>query len=673
MCRTAPWTLAFASLVVLAAIAGSPRSSGGVETQDLQKKEAPKAAEPTKEAAKPDDKATLEFRVLATKKHDAEAIEKAIAPDGFKNPPMGFRWAPVSDNSVVANIPTAIVRDESGEGGKAHKYVLVKLDRQNVTETDLARLSRIQDEQIKPAIQFELTPSGGRRFGRLTREHLPEDGGVFRHYLAVILDGTVRSVPVIVSEVPHSGVIQGLGTDDVDRLITRLKNASIDAKAYEDSLKQFQDAKLGLFVRWGPFASLGKGEWVMDNDKMPLADYEKLAAKFNPDQFNADAWVKAVKDAGAKYLTVSVKDHDGFCLYDSRLTKYDIVDTSTYGKDPIKPLADACRKGSIRLVFAYSLLDWHHPDYFPRGKSGHSAGREEKGDWKSYVSYYQGQLRELCINYGDIGGIWLDGWWDRPDADWDLDTTYRMIHELQPGALVANNHQRGPFPCEDFLTSEAGVSADSPSAATTTGPAKDLPREIYLSLNNSRAYVERDKNYKKAEQLIQTLVQSVGQGSNLLLNVGIKPDGTWPAEATERLTEVGKWLAKNGDSIYGTRRGPITQQPWGTSVRKDDVVYLHILKPAEKVVFPMSDSYDFGFAELFGGRKAQGFGYSKSRLTGTIDGKEIKDASATIHLSTEARTPIDTIVVLKPAGAKPEEPKKEVPAKKAEVPAKAAQ
>ena len=122
-----------------------------------------------------------------------------------------------------------------------------------------------------------------------------------------------------------------------------------------------------------------------------------------------------------KYITVTSKHHDGFCMFDSKLTRYDIVDATPYGKDPLKALADACHKQGLKLFFYYSLLDWHHPDYFPRGRTGQAAGRAEKGDWKRYVAYYQGQVRELCTNYGEIGGIWFDGWWDRPEADWDLE------------------------------------------------------------------------------------------------------------------------------------------------------------------------------------------------------------------------------------------------------------
>src|SRR5689334_14404502 len=156
------------------------------------------------------------------------------------------------------------------------------------------------------------------------------------------------------------------------------------------SRRWFQDAKFGMFVHWGVYSLLGKGEWVMTNDKIPIAEYEKLPPRFNPVKFDADEWVKLAKAAGMKYITITSKHHDGFCMYDSKLTAYDMVDATPYGKDPMKALAAACHKQGIKLFFYYSLLDWHHPDYFPRGKTGGATGREEKGNWESYVAYYQG-------------------------------------------------------------------------------------------------------------------------------------------------------------------------------------------------------------------------------------------------------------------------------------------
>ena len=397
----------------------------------------------------------------------------------------------------------------------------------------------------------------------------------------------------------------------------------------------YQDAKFGLFVHWGVYSLLGKGEWVMNNDKLPVREYEKLPPRFNPVKFDADEWVKLAKAAGMKYITITSKHHDGFCMYESRLTTYDIVDATPYGKDPLKALATACQRQGIKLFFYYSLLDWHHPDYFPRGKTGHASGREEQGEWKKYVAYYQGQVRELCTNYGEIGGIWFDGWWDRPDADWDLAGTYRMIHELQPGALVGNNHHVAPFPGEDFQMFEQDLPGENSAGFNKAGVTSGLPLETCLTMNQSWGYNARDKNFKSPEQVIHALLGAAGRGANLLLNVGPRPDGTIGPEFSERLMAVGKWLETNGSTIYGTRRGPIGPEAWGVSTIKATKplnVYMHVLKPAGSLSLPKTlDSF-------------AAFEFGKTTPLKLVQ----KGEALELALPESARTPIDTIIVLTP-------------------------
>jgi alpha-L-fucosidase len=171
----------------------------------------------------------------------------------------------------------------------------------------------------------------------------------------------------------------------------------------------FQNARFGLFVHWGVYSVLGDGEWVMNNRKIPAADYEKLPAQFNPVAFDAVEWVALAKAAGMKYITITSKHHDGFAMFDSKVSDYNIVSRTPYGKDVLKALADECRKQGLKLFFYYSQLDWHHPDYMPRGRTGLDAGRPDQGEWSRYIEYMNGQLRELLTHYGDIGGIWFDG------------------------------------------------------------------------------------------------------------------------------------------------------------------------------------------------------------------------------------------------------------------------
>ena len=315
----------------------------------------------------------------------------------------------------------------------------------------------------------------------------------------------------------------------------------------------------------------------------------KASPRFNPTEFDAQRWVKAVKEGGQKYLVITAKPHDGFALFDTALSRYDIVDATPYGKDPLKDLADACHQHGIKLFFYYSLLDWHHPDYYPRGKTGRHAGREDRGDWSRYVAYYQGQVRELCTQYGEIGGFLFDGGWDRPDADWDLEGTYKIVHDLQPGALVGNNHSGPPRPGEDFqIVDRDRPGGDKVGAMLST----TLPRVTCLTLSGSSGPGPGGDDSKNPAPIIHELLGAAGQGANLLLNVAARPEGTLGAEFTERLAEAGKWLDQNGATVYGTRRGPVPTQPWGVSVSKPGsgselgAIYLHVIKPEIPVRLP---------------------------------------------------------------------------------------
>jgi alpha-L-fucosidase len=339
----------------------------------------------------------------------------------------------------------------------------------------------------------------------------------------------------------------------------------------------FQDAKFGLFVHWGVYSVLADGEWVMHNRRLPVASYEKLPGLFNPTEFDAAEWVGLVKAAGMKYITITSKHHDGFAMFDSKVSDYDIVERTPYRKDVLKLLADECRKQGIKLFFYHSQLDWHHPDYFPRGRTGGDAGRPPQGDWYRYLDYMDGQLKELLTGYGEIGGIWFDGWWDRPDADWRLDKTYRMIHELQPAVLIGSNHHLKPFPGEDFQMFEKDLPGGRNSDFNKESEIGQLPLETCETMNNSWGFNLSDRRHKSTRDLVHYLVRAAGHDANFLLNVGPMPNGKIQPEHVERLKEIGAWLAAHGESVYGTRGGPISPRPWGVTTRKGDTVYVHVL------------------------------------------------------------------------------------------------
>ena len=351
-----------------------------------------------------------------------------------------------------------------------------------------------------------------------------------------------------------------------------------------EARRWFQDAKFGLFVHWGTYSVLGDGEWVMNNRKIPIAAYDRLPAQFNPTEFDAKEWVALAKATGMKYITITSKHHDGFAMFDSKVSDWDIIDRTPYKKDVLKMLADECRAQGIKLFFYHSHLDWHHPDYFPRGRTGLDSGRANKGEWNKYLDYMDAQLKELLTNYGEIGGIWFDGWWDRPDADWRLEQTYKLIHDLQPQALVGNNHHRRPFAGEDFQMFEKDLPGKNTTGFSGDSVIGDLPLETCETMNNSWGFNLNDRKFKSTRELIHYLVRAAGHDANFLLNVGPMPNGRIQPEFVTQLREMGQWLEKNGEAIYGTRGGPVTPRGWGVTTRKGNTVYVHVLDWADEAI-----------------------------------------------------------------------------------------
>ena len=356
------------------------------------------------------------------------------------------------------------------------------------------------------------------------------------------------------------------------------------SKSNLEAREWFQDAKFGMFIHWGVYSVVGGGgdkgvaEWIMHNKKIPKSSYQKLPNFFNPTEFDAKEWVAIAKNAGVKYITITSKHHDGFAMYDSEISEYNIVDATPYGKDIIRLLAEECRKQDIKLFFYYSQLDWHHPDYYPRGNTGKEIkGRPEHGDWDAYITYMNAQLKELLTQYGPIAGIWFDGMWDKKEADWKLGETYGMIHQLQPAALIGNNHHIKPFSGEDFQMFEQDLPGEN-TAGFNGGHISDLPLEMCLTINGSWGFNLIDDNHKTPKELVHILVKAAGRNSNLLLNVGPMPNGEIQPEHQDSLKELGAWLTKNGESIYGTRGGIVKPDYWGVSTQKGTKLYLHILK-----------------------------------------------------------------------------------------------
>ncbi|MBZ5620440.1 MAG: alpha-L-fucosidase [Acidobacteriia bacterium] len=394
----------------------------------------------------------------------------------------------------------------------------------------------------------------------------------------------------------------------------------------------FQDAKFGLFIHWGVYSVLGKGEWVMNNTRMPVGEYERLPARFNPVKYDPAQWVALAKQAGMRYITITSKHHDGFAMFGTRQSKWNIVDATPYGKDVLKPLSEECSRQGIRLFFYHSHLDWHHPDYYPLGRTGHYSDRPEGGDFNRYLDYMDAQLTELLTGYGDIAGIWFDGIWDRRDADWRLRRTYDLIHKLRPAALIGNNHHLAPFAGEDFQMFEKDLPGNNTAGFNAEATIGNLPLETCETINSAWGYNSEDQRFKSTGQLIQYLAKAAGNNANFLLNVGPKPDGVIQDEFQTRLKEIGTWLGKNGESIYGTRGGPISPRPWGVTTQKAGKTYVHVLDwPDDLLVLE-------GLPKAV--RKAALLASGRPVNLQSVDGGLL------LHLPKPDRDPLDTVVVL---------------------------
>ena len=445
-------------------------------------------------------------------------------------------------------------------------------------------------------------------------------------------------------------------------IVTTQVNAQAPYKPSAENIEArrwYQDAKFGLFIHWGIYSVPGgewKGqivpsisEWIMHNAKIPITEYEPIAAEFNPTQFDPAEWVALAKAAGMKYITITSKHHDGFAMWDSKVSDWDIVDRTPYKKDVLQMLADECRKQGIKLFFYHSQLDWHHPHYYPRGHTGQHAGRPESGDFSKYLDYMDAQLTELLGGkFGKIAGIWFDGWWDQQikepgkpvtatKVDWRLRRTYDLIHRLQPQALIGNNHHVTPFEGEDFQMFEKDLPGQNTAGFNADATISNLPLEACDTTNDSWGYKKSDRKFKSLKQLVHMLVGSAGHNANFLLNVGPTPTGEFPPEAIAQLKQLGAWIAEYGDSVYGTRGGPVAPQKWGVTTQKGSKVYVHITDATatagEEIALP----------ELKGRVK-------RARLMkdGSVLPFDAKKSSLTVpRLS---RDPVDTVVVLEVDG-----------------------
>ncbi len=347
-------------------------------------------------------------------------------------------------------------------------------------------------------------------------------------------------------------------------------------------MEWWRQARFGMFIHWGLYAVPGgvwngqevptAGEWLMYGGQIPVAEYEPLVQQFNPVQFNAKEWVQIAKDAGMKYIVITTKHHDGFCLFDSQYTDYDIM-TTPFKRDIMKELSDECHKQGIKICWYHSILDWHHPDYLPRRQWDQRP--TDQADFNRYVTYMKNELQELVTRYGDIGVLWFDGGWeDTWTAEMGKDVC-AFLRSRQPDLIINNRASKGAIGilAGDYNTPEQEIPATGMGGADW---------ETCMTMNDTWGFKKNDHNWKSKEDMIRMLIDIASKGGNYLLNVGPTPEGLIPQPSIERLQAMGAWLKINGESIYGTTASVFPKLTWGRCTVKPGKLYLHVFNwPAD--------------------------------------------------------------------------------------------
>ena len=362
----------------------------------------------------------------------------------------------------------------------------------------------------------------------------------------------------------------------------------VETKREKDMRMQWwRDARFGMFIHWGLYSipagewkdGTGHAEWIRTTAEIPLEEYDKFVDQFNPINFDADSWVKMAKDAGMKYIVITSKHHDGFCLFDSEYTDFDVMSTP-FSRDILIELADACRKYDLKMCFYHSIMDWHHPDYLPR-RTWETNRSTEGADFNRFIKYLKNQLKEIITNYGDIGVLWFDGEWEDTWTKELGEDLYNYVRSLDKNIIVNNRVSKGRTGMEG-LTIE-GEGAGDFGTPEQQIPATGLPGidwESCLTMNDNWGYNKHDKNFKSTKDLIQMIADIASKGGNLLLNIGPKSDGTFPQESIDRLREIGNWMKINGEAIYATQASPFKSLSWGRCTQKSITdgarLYLHV-------------------------------------------------------------------------------------------------
>ncbi len=363
-------------------------------------------------------------------------------------------------------------------------------------------------------------------------------------------------------------------------------------EAFDERMEWWRDATFGMFIHWGPYAVPagvykgerieGIGEWIMDRADIPVEEYEKFSRRFNPTEYDADEWVRIAKDAGMRYIIITSKHHDGFCLWDSEVSEYDAVDFAAIGKDLLAELKAACDKYGVELGFYHSIMDWHHPDAQAPHYPDYNTQDKKNPNFDQYVeNYLKPQVRELVMNY-DPAVLWFDGEWI---PEWTHEhglEMYQFIRSMKPDIIINNRVDKGRQGMQ-------GMNRDDQAYAGDFGtPEQEILEttstydwESCMTMNDSWGYKKYDDNWKSAEVLIHNLIDVAAKGGNYLLNIGPTPEGLIPEPSVERLAAMGDWLDTNGEAIFATER----MQPF----KEGEAVYFTVSKDGEFIYAMLSE------------------------------------------------------------------------------------
>jgi len=413
----------------------------------------------------------------------------------------------------------------------------------------------------------------------------------------------------------------------------------------QDRLAWWREARFGLFIHWGLYSipagewngRTNHAEWIRETAQIPLDIYARFVPQFNPVNFDADAWVRAAKEAGMQYIVITSKHHDGFCLFDSAHTDFDIMATP-FKRDIMKELADACRRQGMKICWYYSIMDWSHPDYLPR-RGWEVAHRPPQGaDFDRYFAYLKEQVTELLTKYGDIGVMWFDGEWE---STWTQEygaELYRLCRSLQPNVIVNNRVSPSRSGMESVgATGEHFGDFGTPEQYIPPTGLPGTDWETCMTMNDHWGYNKNDANWKSSTQLVQNLVDIVSKGGNYLLNIGPTALGELPPESLERLRDIGAWMRVNGEAVYGTSASPFKRLPWGRCTQKgagaDTALYLHVFEwsqPQALLLVPSIGNQPLG-----------------AKLLATGEALEVFRSGSDIAIRLPAKAPDEAVSVIK--------------------------